>query len=216
MRTDCSITFAVAGLLLPGAAAGQATNNTVEPVTEASKNPWSFYSSLYGYIVPESRDFVNANLTADRDWLHLEARYNYEALDTGSLWVGYNLSTGEKLVFEFAPMVGGVFGGLMGVAPGYNLSLGYKRFVLASQDEYVFDTDSSGSFFYTWSEITYSPLDWLRAGLVIQRTKAYQSELDIQRGFLVGVTYKKIDFTTYVFNLGWTEPTVVLAVGVQF
>ena len=216
MRTDYSITFAVAGLLLPGTAAGQTTNNAAEPINETPENRWSFYGSLYGYIVPESRDFVNANLTADRSWLHLEARYNYEALDTGSLWVGYNLSTGENLVFELAPMVGGVFGGLTGVAPGYNLSLRYKRFMLASQSEYVFATAPSDSFFYTWSELTYSPLDWLHAGLVVQRTKAYQSELDIQRGFLVGVTYKKIDFTTYVFNLGWTEPTLVLAMGIQF
>ena len=51
---------------------------------------------------------------------------------------------------------------------------------------------------------------------MIQRTKAYQTDLDIQRGFLVGFSYKKVDFTTYVFNLGWTDPTVVLAVGLNF
>ena len=167
--------------------------------------------------VPESRDYVNPNFTADRGSLHLEARYNYEALETGSVWVGYNFTTGDNLVFEFAPMLGGIFGNLTGVAPGYNLSLTYKRFSLSSQSEFVFDTgDSSGNFFYTWSELTYSPWEWLRAGLVVQRTKAYKSELDIQRGFLVGVSYKRVDLTTYVFNLGWTDPTIVLAAGFNF
>ena len=50
----------------------------------------------------------------------------------------------------------------------------------------------------------------------MQRTRLYHTNLDIQRGILVGLSYKKVDFTTYVFNLGWTDPTVVLAVGVSF
>jgi hypothetical protein len=43
-------------------------------------------------------------------WLHLEARYNYENLRTGSVWVGYNFSAGKKLVLDVAPVLGGVFG----------------------------------------------------------------------------------------------------------
>lgn len=203
--------------ILPDQAKSQTTNNVPEMETAHEGSTWAFNASLYGYIVPHSRDYVNPNFTADHGWLHLEARYNYEALETGSLWVGYNFSLGKELVFEFAPMLGGVFGDLTGVAPGYNLALSYKRFTLSSQSEYVFDAaDTSGNFFYTWSELTYSPWDWLRGGLVIQRTKAYKSDLDIQRGFLVGVSYRKIDFTTFVFNLGWTDPTVVLAVGLNF
>jgi hypothetical protein len=199
------------------AGAQDVTTNNVPPIPEVTTNPWTFSASLYGYIVPESRDYVNPNFTADHGWLHLEARYNYEALDTGSLWAGYNFSAGEKLVFEFAPMVGGVFGDLTGIAPGYNLALTYSHFTLSSQSEYFLDTgNSENNFFYTWSELTYAPWEWLRAGLVAQRTKAYKSELDIQRGFLVGVSYRSVDFTTYVFNLGWTDPTVVLAIGCHF
>jgi hypothetical protein len=62
-------------------------------------------------------------LTADRGWLHLETRYNYENLETGSAWVGYNFSGGEKLKWEFTPMLGGVFGNTTGVAPGYEFRL---------------------------------------------------------------------------------------------
>ena len=217
MKLSRPILMAIGASLLASTAPGQTTNQPVEMPPEAPANTWSFYASVYGYIVPESRDYANLNFSADRDWLHLEARYNYEALDTGSIWVGYNFSFGEKLVLDFAPMLGGVFGNLTGIAPGYNFALTYKHFSLSSQSEYVFDTDdSANNFFYTWSEITYSPVDWFRAGLVIQRTKAYKSDLDIQRGFLVGTAYKKVDFTTYVFNLGWTDPTVVLALGYRF
>ena len=114
-------------------------------------------------------------------------------------------------------MFGVVFGKTTGVAPGYNLALGYRKIELISQGEYVVDTgDTSNSFFYSWNELVYSPVDWFHAGLVSQRTRAYQTPLDVQRGFSAGFAYKKADFTTYVFNAGWTDPTVVLALTFKF
>jgi hypothetical protein len=216
MNRQYVIAMAALALLTSNRAESQTMDARPEPVHSNETNIWSFTASAYGYIVPESRDYINPNFTADHDWLHLEARYNYEALETGSAWVGYNFSVGEELIFEITPMLGGVFGDLTGIAPGYNASLGYKRFLLSSQGEFFFDTGESDHFFYTWSEFTYSPWEWLRAGLVMQRTKAYQTDLDIQRGFLVGVSFKRIELTTYVFNLGWTDPTIVIGIGYSF
>ena len=216
MKLSCLVAFLVAGMLVHGRGETVSTNTPPQVQSEDSENKWSFSGSVYGFLVPDSRDYVNPNFTADRGWLHLEARYNYESLETGSVWVGYNFSIGEKLVFELSPMLGRVFGELTGVAPGYNMSLSYKGFELTSQGEYVVDAgNSSENFFYTWSELTYSPWEWLRAGLVMQRTRAYETSLDVQRGFLVGASYKHVEFTTYVFNLGWTDPTVVLAIGLN-
>src|SRR6185503_20226197 len=66
---------------------------------------------------------------------------------------------------------------------GLIMVLSYRRLKLYSEGEYVFDTDdSSGNFFYNWSELAFSPIDWFRGGLVAQRTKAYETDLDIQRG----------------------------------
>ena len=70
---------------------------------------------------------MQPTVTADRGRLHLEARYNYEDLDTGSVWAGYNLKGGGDLAWELTPMVGGIFGATRGVAPGYRGSLGWKR-----------------------------------------------------------------------------------------
>src|SRR5215471_15070922 len=80
---------------------------------------WSFGASIYGYFVPDSPDYAEQTITADHHWLHLEARYNYEDLETGSVWLGYNFSGGEKLAWELTPMLGGVFGHTTGIAPGY-------------------------------------------------------------------------------------------------
>jgi len=208
--------LAVAALLV-GHALAQTTDSTPTGSADAAAHPWEFSFSTYTYIVPNDQSYLSPTLTADREWLHLEARYNYENQETGSLWIGYNLSVGQKLVLDATPMIGGVFGNTTGIAPGYEVSLTYKRFELSTQGEYVYDTKNrAGSFFYNWNELTYSLTDWFRAGLVSQRTRAYHTDLDVQRGLLVGVSYKKVDFTTYIFNAGWTDPTVVLGLGFKF
>jgi len=194
-----------------------ATNRTVALPAEPDEKEWTFAASASLYIVPESREYAQPTLAADRGWLHLEARYNYENLETGSAWVGYNFAGGRKLEWEITPMLGGVFGDTMGIAPGYKGSLTWWKLELYSEGEFVIDArDSSGDFFYTWSELSYSPVEWFRLGLAAQRTRAYETELDIQRGFLVGYSHRSVNLTAYVFNLGWTDPTVVLTVGVEF
>jgi hypothetical protein len=178
---------------------------------------WEFAVSGYGYFVPHDMDYGSATATADRSWTHVEARYNYEGLHTGSLWFGANFSFGETLKLDLTPMVGGVFGDTKGVAPGYHLTLGYKKLELYSEGEYLFDTNSHESnFFYAWSELTYAPLEWLRAGLVSQRTRAYKTPLDVQRGILVRAQVQNWTFGVYIFNFGWTEPTTVASVSVEF
>jgi len=187
------------------------------PAAGAGERTWSFYASAYTYILPDNQEYVQPTLAADRGWLHLEGRFNYEDLDTGSAWFGYNFSAGETLTLEITPMIGAVFGNTTGIAPGYKASLSWRSIELSSETEYVFDTtDSAGSFLYTWSELAWSPVEWCRVGMVVQRTKAYQTEFDIQRGVLVGVSYKRADVTAYVLNPDASRPTGVVAVGVRF
>src|SRR5262249_9318213 len=132
-------------------------------------------------------------------------------------WLGYNFSGGETLSWEITPMFGVVFGNTTGVAPGYKGSLSWWKLELYSEGEYVVDPgDSSGSFFYNWSELSLSPVDWFRFGLVGQRTRLYKTDRDIQRGVLVGFSLEKIDLTTYVLNPDESSPTVVVAISLGF
>jgi hypothetical protein len=194
-----------------------ATNSPPLVLEDETEKAWSFSASVYTYVVPDQSAYAQPTVTADLGWLHLEARYNYEALETGSVWVGYNCAGGEKLSWEFTPMLGGVFGDIAGVAPGYKGSLSWWKLELYSEGEYVFDTgDSSESFFYNWSELTLAPADWFRFGLVTQRTRVYETDRDIQRGLLAGLSINKLDLTTYVFNPDDSKPTVVVAVAFSF
>ena len=201
----------------PKAPVAPVTNTASSPTQESDEKAWSFSASAYAYILPDERNYVQPTLAADRGRLHLEARYNYEDLETGSVWVGYNFGWGEKLAWEITPVLGGVVGNTAGIAPGYKFFLSYWKLELASEGEFVIDArDTTESFFYNWSELSVSPVDWFRAGAVIQRTKVYQTDFDIQRGVLVGFSYWKLDFTAYVFNPDASRPIAVLAVGVTF
>jgi hypothetical protein len=219
MRLFPVVTLAL--MLAAGAARARTTSPTASTDASATtkaaeENKWSFSLSAYAYLLPHDHDYVQPTFTADRDRLHFEARYNYEDLDTTSVWLGYNLSIGDELKVDFTPMIGGVFGRTHGVAPGYELTLGWRRIELYSELEYVIDSDdSSESFLYTWTELTYAFTDWLRAGVVIQRTKAYEADVDIQRGLMAGVTYNSLDFTVHVLNPD-EDPIFVLGIGYEF
>src|SRR5215475_609291 len=80
------------------------------PSATTPQEPWKISLTLYGYLPSDEDGYVNPNIAADHGRLHLEARYNYEDLRTGSLWVGYNFHAGKTLVLTITPMIGGVFG----------------------------------------------------------------------------------------------------------
>jgi hypothetical protein len=209
------LTTAVAAIVLTAShSAAQATSDAVQ---NAGDRAWSHSASLFSYFVPDDQDFAQPTLAADRGRFHLEARYNYEALKTGSAWLGYTFSAGERLRMDITPMLGGVFGDLHGIAPGYGLTVGWSKLELYSESEYFFDfADESEDFFYNWSELSISPADAWRAGIAVQRTRAYQTSLDFQRGPFAGMTWKPVDLTAYIFNLGWENPTIVIAVETSF
>lgn len=205
-----SVMAAIAFLLVPIAASAQTAPATSAPA-------WSFFASAYTYIVPDDSNYVQPTFTADRNRLHLEARYNYEERKTGSLWVGWNFSGGDTVEWELTPIIGAVLGEIDGVAPGYKGSVTWRNVNLYSESEYVIDTAStSDSLLYNWSEVTYAFTDSLRAGLVVQRTRAYQTDRDVQRGLIVGYTYRRAEFTLCIFNPDEDKPTSAFSVGFRF
>ena len=179
---------------------------------------WELGATAYGYSVPNQPDFVMVVAPVDIRWFHIEGRYNYESLRTGSIFLGANASTGDKLKLDVTGMVGGVFGDVDGVAPAFRLTLSWWKLDLSTEDEYVIDAhDLSASFFYSWSELGVSPWRWLRLGIVGQRTRVIHNGLDLQRGLLAGVSpFQSISLTFYELNLGWVTPTYILALGASY
>lgn len=183
---------------------------------EADSSQWNFSADVNFYFIPDDF-FVLPIFKADKNKLHLEARYNYEDFETFSAWVGYNFSGGKKLEYTITPMLGGVVGLTDGIAPGLEFTLTLNRFELYSESEYLFDLDSKeNNYYYNWTDLYYSPTDWLWFGISVQRTQLYQTDLDIQRGLLVGAALKNLEFSGYFFDVTTDDGFIVLTVSLGF
>ncbi len=192
------------------------TNLFAQETESTPEKKWNFGADMNMYFFPD--EFIGLPVfRADKNKLHLEARYNYEDLETFSGWVGYNFTGGKKIEYAITPMVGGVVGLSNGIAPGLEFTFTYKSFEWYAESEYLFETESNeNNFYYMWSDITYSPKDWLWVGISGQRTRLYQTDLDIQRGLLVGGSYKSFELTGYLYNLGFDDPFVLITLSVSF
>jgi hypothetical protein len=195
----------VAALLVPADATAQ------QPA------PWEFNLSGALYVLPDEEDFVQPTLRVDRGLLHFETRYNYEDRDSTSFFAGTNFEFGEKVELTLTPMLGALVGQTNGIVPALEASLTIGSFEAYAEAEYVFDLeDSDSKYFYMWSELSFWPTEWLRAGIVTQRTRVYQTERDIQRGLLVGFAFRRVDGSVYFFNPGSDDHYTVVSIGVSF
>ena len=179
---------------------------------------WAYSATGMYYFPPDQGNFLLAIATADRGALHLEARYNYEALDTASLFVGWKFSGGDKLTYELTPILGAVFGATQGIAPGFEASLAYGMVDYYIEAEYLYDLDvKEDSYAYAWTELGISPLKWLRFGLVGQRTRLYNTDRDYQSGGFVQFIFGKTTLGLYVFNPGDSaDQLAVVSLGAEF
>lgn len=200
---------------------GAATQAPGQPAPARSEpegaNAWSFDASAYLYFVNDGRDYVQPTARSDRGSLHLEGRYNYEDLDTGSAWLGWNFSVGQEVAFEFTPMIAGVVGNTSGFATGYVGALRWKRLDLDSESEYLIDSGgASDNFFYNWSQLTLAPAERFYFGVVLQRTQAYESERDTQRGLIAGYSRENKTVSAVLFNPDDDRPMFVLVFDIAF
>jgi hypothetical protein len=212
---------ALATLALTASAAAQepaaASPPPVAPEAEVEKAGWEFGLSGALYILPDEGDYVQPTFKADHGLFHFETRYNYEDRDSASFFVGAGFEFGDKVKLALTPMIGGLVGQTDGIIPGLEADLTVGPFEAYGEAEYVFDlNDRSSKYFYMWSELSFWPTDWLRAGVVTQRTRVYQTERDVQRGLLVGFALKKLDGTVYFFNPGAGDYFTVVSLGVSF
>jgi len=189
-----------------------------EPGAPAATAPETSLSATgYWYAMRDQPDFGVGVAALNRGPLHLEARYNYEARDSGSLFVGWKFAAGDEVTFEVTPMIGGLFGAARGVVPGFEASVAYREVDFYIEAEYVRDLDdSSASYYYAWSELGWRPLPWLRVGLAGQRTRTIDNGRDLQRGVFGQVTVGKATLGAYAFNPDAGSRYAIVALGVQF
>ncbi len=196
-------------LLAPAAAAQDSVAAQVQP---AGDETWELSGTVLYSDPPGSEDRLTPIFYADRGPLHLEARYNYEDLETAALFAGWTFEGGEELEAAVTPMLGAVTGETDGIAPGLELDLGWRRLAWYVEAEYLFDLDDrDDDFFYSWSTLTYGLTDWLSAGLVSERSKLVDTDFSLQRGLALEFTRASLGFSLYAYNLGSDDSYAVVA-----
>jgi hypothetical protein len=185
---------------------------------DAPPPAWDFSATGYYYLLDDESDYLLAIATAKRGRLHLEARYNYEAADAGSLFAGWTFSGGDAVSFELTPILGTVLGDNHSIVPGLEASLAFRIVDFYTEAEYVHDLDEQDdSFTYVWSELGFSPLERWRIGLAGQRLREHETERDTQRGVFAQFASGAFTYGAYVFNLDEDDARfVVLQLGAEF
>jgi hypothetical protein len=184
---------------------------------ESEQKSWKVTATAYGYVVPDAPNFVMLTAPIELGRWHIEGRYNYEALRSGSVFGGANFGWGKTLRLNATPMLGAVFGELDGLAPALRLTLAWWKLDFYGESETVIDFHDIGdSFFYAWSELGFAPMAWTRFGAALQRSRVFETSLDVQRGLFAGVTIRFLTLSLYEFNAPWTTPTWVVAASATF
>lgn len=178
---------------------------------------WEFGITAYPTFVRGGGNYTSVIAVADRGALHLEARYSYESVGARSAFVGWTFSGGDAVTWELTPLAGGAWGDTRAFVPGFEAGVAWKRLDLYVEAEYVRDSGSrDDSYFYAWTELGFSPVEWLRLGIAGQRTRAYDNERDIQRGPFVQFTWSRVTIGGYWFNPGSDEQVFVGSIGATF
>jgi len=207
-----------AGSLLLFLLASVAFADTHAVATEGNSDT-ALSGSITGfyYAMRDQPDFGVGVAALNRGPLHLEGRYNYEARDAGSAFVGWQFSGGEAITFEVTPIIGALFGSTHGAIPGVEASVAYGPFDAYIEAEYVYDAQNhSDSYYYAWSELGWKPVEWLRLGLAGQRTRVVQTDRDFQRGVFAQLTLGKATLSAYAFNPDTGSRYAIIALGIQF
>ena len=212
LRAVVAFTIVVATTAL--AAEDEHSGRRASPATKPS---WEFGITAYPTHVRDGDNYTSAIAVADRGPLHLEARYNYESVGARSAFVGWTLSGGDAITWELTPLLGGAWGTTRAFVPGLEASVAWKRLDFYVEAEYVRDNrERTSDYFYAWSEFGFRPVEWLRVGLVGQRTRAYGGDRELQRGPFAQVTWRSFTIGAFWFNPGSRDQVFIGSIGATF
>ncbi len=132
---------------------------------------------------------------------YAEARYNYEDINTFSLYAGRTFSAQRIFSWSLTPMIGGMAGKMKGGSFGLNSECSFKKFGFSSQAQYSLSAETEyDNFFYNWSELYYQPFDWVYTGIAVQHTRMYATNALVDPGVLLGFSYNQWSFPMYSFK----------------
>ena len=157
-----------------------------------------------------------ANFTSANNW-YGEARYNFDEINTFSLYAGRKFSGTGNVAWEATPLIGGLMGQMTGGSVGMNVGADYRKLFFLSQSQYSFSIENAtDKYFYKWSELGYNATSWLYAGVAVQQTNIYRSAGKLEPGCMIGFSFKNWSIPLYAFNTDRNERYFVLGFNWQW
>ena len=168
---------------------------------DSSEKNWSGSVEGYYYFIPEQNIHPTIIGCADINSLHLETRYNYEDINTASVFAGYTWEKDGKFSFSVTPMAGVAVGNSSGILPGLECTASYSNVNFYSENEYMLAfSGKENYFFYSWSQLSTGTFKNMQAGVVAQTLRWYQTKFDIQHGVYAEYSLGNFTFDAYYFN----------------
>jgi len=179
MKRRLLLTIALSGLSLRGFSQ---SNGTFEQDYYLGENRSFCWVPVVGYCTPGN-------------W-YFEARCNYEAINSASVYFGKAFRKKALISYFIIPIAGLVMGRFNGGSVGANVGLDYKKISFSSQSQYTFSIKNRATnFTYSWSDLTYQLKGWVAAGFSLQQTRGL-----FEKGILLRGEYKNLSIPLYVFN----------------
>lgn len=152
----------------------------------------------------------------EKNW-YAEGRFNYEAVNTLSLYGGKTFERKAAVSYAVTPILGVVLGQLNGGSTGFNLEMSYKNFNFNTQSQYTFSVQQrTNNFVYSWSDLAYQFSEKFSAGVSFQQTKLYRVNGAFEKGLLVKTGYKNFSFPLYIFRPESSERYFVLGINYEW
>lgn len=153
----------------------------------------------YGSAVSKNSMVPVVNFTTKENE-YAECRYNYEEVNTFSVFGGKIMEGGKVFRYRFIPMIGFSAGEFTGISLATKTECEWKNFFLSAEMQYsVSCKKDQPSFIFNWSELGYTLSDYFFLGASFQYLVENKFGR-IEPGFMGGVSFKKITMPVYVFS----------------
>jgi hypothetical protein len=162
---------------------------------------WKAGIEQYKYIGVQSTGLIvpTIHLQSSNKW-YAELRYNYEDVQTLSLYAGKTFTGGSGLDYNITPMVGFSIGKFTGVSIATKAETEWKNFYLSSETQYsIAIKNNAKNFFFSWSELGYNISSNFFGGLAMQYTRQ-EGISNFEPGLVAGISIKNISFPFYAFS----------------
>jgi hypothetical protein len=146
---------------------------------------------------------------------YTELRYNYEEVNTFSMYMGKTFLMGAKKNLSITPMLGWSAGEFEGVTLSGRSAIEWGDFFVSTEAQYSKSLNTtSASFIFSWTEAGISLGKNFFTGLSLQTTMEKDIK-SIEPGFLMGFETGKLCVPVYFFNPFSTRSYIIIGINYE-